>query len=132
VPHAHAALLDRLHGTQRDTTANQQGEYLFTAVLPGLYAVQVDANGFQTTTVDNVRVIIDQTATVNASLSIGQATQTVEVNSQGLTPLLDTTSSSLGGVIDNVRVEQLPLNGRDFLQLALLTGGTSPGADSLQ
>lgn len=127
VGHAHVVLLDRLHGTNRDTTANSEGEYLFPGVQPGIYAVQAEEQGFQKTTVDNVKVVIDQSATVNPVLSVGQVAQTVEVNSEGATPLLDTTSSSLGGVIDNTRVEELPLDGRNFLQLALLTGGTSPG-----
>ena len=87
--------------------------------LPGLYAVKVEQPGFRTTTIDNVQVIIDQAATVDAALAVGQVSEVVEVNAEGGTPLLDTVSNSLGGVIDNKRVEELPLNGRNFLQLAL-------------
>ncbi|HEX5284211.1 MAG TPA: carboxypeptidase-like regulatory domain-containing protein [Bryocella sp.] len=124
---AKVTLLDRQHGTSRDTTSNGQGEYQFLAVLPGIYAVRVQQTGFRTTTVDNVQVIIDQAASVDATLPVGNVDQVVEVNSEGLTPLLDTQSNELGGVIDNKRVEELPLNGRNYLQLALLTGGTVPG-----
>lgn len=127
IPNAKVTLLDRQHGTSRETMSNGQGEYQFTAVQPGLYAVRVQVAGFKMTIVDNVQVIIDQAATVNASLAVGDVSDTIEVNSEGLTPLLDTQSNELGGVIDNTRVEELPLDGRNYLQLALLTGGTVPG-----
>ena len=65
VAHAHIVLLDKLHGTSREITANEQGEYLFPGVLPGIYAVQVKQGGYETTTIDNVKVVIDQSATVN-------------------------------------------------------------------
>lgn len=132
VSHAHIVLLDKQHGTSRDTTANNQGEYLFPGVLPGIYAIRVDQPGFQTTTVDNVQVVIDQSATVNPVLAVGNVSQTVEVNSEGATPLLDTSSNALGDVINNTLVEQLPLNGRDFLQLAQLSGGVLPSTTSNQ
>ena len=88
-------------------------------MLPGTVCGKVEQPGFRTTTIDNVQVIIDQAATVDAVLAVGQVSEVVEVNAQGSTPLLDTVSNSLGGVIDNKRVEELPLNGRNFLQLAL-------------
>jgi hypothetical protein len=132
VPTARVFLLDRLHGTQRETVTNSDGGYQFSGVLPGLYAVKVEQPGFRTTTVDNVQVIIDQAATVDAVLAVGQVSEVVEVNAQGSTPLLDTVSNTLGGVIDNKRVEELPLNGRNFLQLALLVGGTQPSTTTNQ
>ncbi len=117
-------LLDNLHGTKRATLTNSQGRYLFTAVLPGLYTVQVEQKGFATAAIRNVQVIIDQNATVDTTLQVGSVSQSVEVNAEGATPLLDTTSDALGTVMDNARVEQLPLNGRNFLQLGLLAAGS--------
>lgn len=126
VPNAHVILVDKLHGTQRETTTNSDGGYQFLAVQPGTYAVRVEQTGFQAMTVDNIQVAIDQVATVNPKLTVGEVSQVVEVNDQGSTPLLDTLSNSLGGVIENKRVEELPLDGRNFLQLAALVGGTQP------
>ncbi|MBS1815021.1 MAG: carboxypeptidase regulatory-like domain-containing protein [Acidobacteria bacterium] len=123
---AHVVLIDKLHGTQRDTVTNGDGGYQFIAVLPGTYAIRVEQPGFQTTTVDNIVVAIDQVASVNPKLSVGEVSQVVEVNDQGGTPLLDTISNALGEVMENRRVEELPLNGRNFLQLANLVGGTQP------
>ena len=123
---AHVILIDKLHGTQRETATNSDGGYQFVAVLPGTYAVRVEQPGFQTTTVDNIRVAIDQVAAVNPKLAVGEVSQVVEVNDEGSTPLLDTISNALGEVMENRRVEELPLNGRNFLQLAELVGGTQP------
>ena len=124
VPGAAVHLFDTQRGTTRDTVTNSQGEYLFTAVLPGIYTVRTEQNGFKKASIQNVKVIIDQLATVNVTLQVGTVSQSVTVNSAGSTPLLDTTTNSLGTVMSNVRVEQLPLNGRDFLQLAQLVGGS--------
>jgi hypothetical protein len=117
-------LIDTQRGTARNTATNSHGEYLFTAVLPGIYTVIAKQKGFLTATIQNVQVIIDQHATVNVKLQIGTVEQSVVVNDLGATPLLDTTSDALGTVMDNKRVEDLPLNGRDFLQLAQLIGGS--------
>lgn len=124
VPGATVHLFDTQRGTTRDTVTNSQGEYLFTAVLPGIYTVSVEQKGFKESSLRNVKVIIDQLATVNVTLQVGAVSQSVTVNSAGSTPLLDTTTNSLGTVMDNARVEDLPLNGRNFLQLAQLVGGS--------
>jgi hypothetical protein len=121
---AKVRLLDTQHGTTRETVTNRQGSYSFTGVLPGIYALQTEQTGFASSFIKNVQVVIDQSATVNVVMQIGSASQAVEVDAEGATPLLDTTSNALGTVVDNVRVEQLPLNGRNFLQLGLLTAGT--------
>lgn len=124
VPGVAVQLFDTQRGITRATVTSGQGEYLFTAVLPGIYSVIVKQKGFRETSIKNVKVVIDQHATVNVTLQVGIVSQSVEVNALGATPLLDTTSNSLGTVMDNVRVEDLPLNGRNFLQLAQLVGGS--------
>jgi hypothetical protein len=132
ISHAHVVLLDKLHGTRRETFTNDEGGYQFSGLPTGLYSVTVDQAGFRTTTIDNVQVIIDQLANVSATLGVGEVSQSVQVDAQGSTPLLDVASNSLGGVIDNQRVEELPLNGRNFLQLATLIGGTQPSVTTNQ
>lgn len=124
VPSADVALMDVQRGVTRKTKTNAKGEYIFTAIQPGIYTLTVQEQGFKSATIQNVQVIIDQRATVDVVLQVGTVAQEVQVNSLGTTPLLDTASNSLGTVMDNVRVEGLPLNGRDFLQLAQLLGGS--------
>ncbi|HUV96730.1 MAG TPA: carboxypeptidase-like regulatory domain-containing protein [Acidobacteriaceae bacterium] len=117
-------LEDTRHGTTRATVTDNHGSYLFTGVLPGIYTVRAEQKGFATSVINNVQVVIDQSATVNLVLQVGTVSQSVQVNAEGATPLLDTTSNALGTVVDNARVEQLPLNGRNFLQLGLLAAGS--------
>lgn len=124
VPGATVTLYDTQRGATRHTVTNQQGEYVFTAVLPGIYTVSVQQKGFEKASIQNVKVIIDQVATVNVTLQVGEVSQSVTVNSAEATPLLDTTSNSLGTVMGRAPVEQLPLNGRNFIQLATLTSGS--------
>src|SRR5947209_12060637 len=132
VSRAHVILIDTQHGTVREATSNSEGGYQFPGIQPGIYTLKVEQPGFKTSTVANVQVIIDQVATVNATLSVGEVNEFVQVDAEGATPLLDTLSNALGGVIDNKRVEELPLNGRNFLQLATLVGGTQPNTVSNQ
>src|SRR5438309_9323333 len=110
VPSARVLLSDKQHGTQRETITNNDGVYQLPGVLPGIYAIRVEQPGFRTTTIDNVQIMIDQVATIDLVLSVGQFSAVVEVNDRGSTPSLDTVSNSLGGVIDNKRVAELPLN----------------------
>ncbi len=124
VPGAAVTLYDVQRGVTRQTITNQHGEYVFAALPPGIYTVGVRHEGFEKASVQNVKVTIDQVATVNVSLSVGKVSQSVTVNSSDATPLLDTTSSSLGTVMGNAPVEELPLNGRNFIQLATLTIGS--------
>lgn len=124
IPGAKVSLSDMQHGTTRETVTNNQGSYNFTGVLPGIYSVRTEQSGFAASLIKNVQVVIDQSATVNVEMQVGSVSQAVQVDAEGATPLLDTTSNALGTVVDNVRVEQLPLNGRNFLQLGLMTAGT--------
>jgi len=117
-------LHDTQHGTERETTSNGNGNYLFTGVLPGIYEIRAEQKGFKPTIIKNIQLIIDQNANINVSLQVGAVSQSIEVNAAGATPLLDTTSNALGTVIDNTRVEDLPLNGRNFLQLGLLAASS--------
>ena len=125
VPAAKVELTDTQRGASRQTETNQSGDYVFNAVQAGIYTLQVSRSGFQTSTVKNVRVAVNQLATVDMTMQLGAVTQTVQVNAEGETPLLETASNALGTVVDQVRVEELPLNGRDFMQLGFLAGATS-------
>ena len=101
------------------------GSYLFPALAPGFYTLTFSKEGFKTTTISNFRVVVRQSAVIHATLEIGVVTQSITVNAGGAAVLLDTTSDALGTVVDDKRVESLPLNGRNFLQLGLITAGTT-------
>ncbi len=107
------------------------GDYVVTGLNPGFYAVRVSMKGFQTTSVNNVEIVVGQSVRVDVALRLGETTTTVEVTTTA--PLLDTESGTLGHVITNKQIVDLPLNGRSFYELArLLPGGALlPGGGNL-
>ncbi|MEO7145651.1 MAG: carboxypeptidase-like regulatory domain-containing protein, partial [Bryobacteraceae bacterium] len=130
VPAARVELIDVARGVSRETTANASGDYTFNAVTAGIYTLRVSLAGFETSDVNNVQVAVNQRATVDVSMKVGAVSESVQVNAEGETPLLETASNALGTVIDQRRVEDLPLNGRDFLQLGALSGGIATPSGS--
>lgn len=109
--------------TTHATVSGKSGEYVLPALPPGDYTVTVDAPGFRTLVHSGVSLQISQQAKLNLTLEIGQASETVEVT--GTPPLLQAQSSSLGTVVNEKLVNQLPLNGRNFVQLATLSPGVN-------
>jgi hypothetical protein len=111
-------------GVARQTHADAQGEFNAQFMLLGTYSITVTAAGYQSQTLAGITLQVDQTANLTISLTVGSVTQSVEVTSAA--PLVDTTSSSLGQVIDNHQVLSMPLNGRNPFALGLLVGNTAP------
>jgi hypothetical protein len=101
---------------------DSSGNYTVTPLDPGTYTVSAGAAGFQTTVRNGIELSVGQSAEVDLGLVIGATATRVEVNTT--TPILNTESGSLGQVISNTQVVDLPLNGREFTELAQL----SPGA----
>ena len=111
------------------TTADSGGGYTFTPVRIGTYSITVTYQGFQTTTQKNIVVNVGSALAVNFALKPGQVTEVVEVTTT--TPLLETQTSSVGQVIDQKNVNDLPLNGRNFTFLAQLGAGiNTPQSDT--
>jgi len=111
------------------TTADASGVYNFSPVRIGSYSITVTYQGFQTTTQKNIVVNVGSALAVNFALKPGQVTEMVEVTST--TPLLETQTSSVGQVIDQKSVNDLPLNGRNFTFLAQLGAGVNtPQSDT--
>lgn len=100
------------------------GEYTVTSLDPGSYTVSVTAAGFQNVVRKGIDLTVGQAQGVNFDLSVGSTTTQVVVNSTG--PVLNTESGSLGLVVSNNQVVNLPLNGRTFTQLAELSPGVAP------
>ncbi len=107
-------------------TTDENGQYAADVLRIGTYSVTVEKPGFQKAVQSNVDVGVNQTARVDIALRIGSAVETVQVTAAP--PLLQTEASSLGTIETERRISELPLNGRDFIQLAYLgPAGCFPG-----
>jgi hypothetical protein len=105
------------------THSGKNGDYVLTQLPPGDYTVTVDAPGFSKLVQSGLNLQVNQQARLDLTLKIGQQSETVEVTSHP--PLLESESSSIGTVVGQQMVNQLPLNGRNFTQLATLSPGVT-------
>lgn len=124
VPGATVKLTNVRTGVVLQTVSDASGNYSFPAAQPGEYSLEFSKPGFATYSITQFTVIVGQRETENANLNIASTAQTVTVQANGLANLLETQSNDLGNVIGPQSVQQLPLNGRNFLQLGLLSGAT--------
>jgi hypothetical protein len=106
-----------------DTVSDGSGNYILSFLQPGDYSLSVEAAGFRKLVQSGVTLQINQQARVNLTLQLGEVSQTLEVTGQA--PLLESESSSLGTVVTQKLVNDLPLNGRNFIQLATLSPGVN-------
>src|SRR5438105_2379236 len=106
------------------TTTDSSGNYVATALPPGRYSVSVEHTGFKKALSAGINVSVQDRIGVNIMMEVGQVSETVEV--LAVAQALQTDSSYLGQVVDSQRIVDLPLNGRFFTRLALLTSGTLP------
>jgi hypothetical protein len=121
---AKVTVTDVDRGQTFTTTTTETGEYVASSLRVGRYTVTVEKTGFKKAVSEPVDLDVQQRAAVNIKLEVGRQTEQVLVT--GAAPLLETETSELGQVVDSRRAANLPLNGRNFAQLALLTAGTSP------
>lgn len=106
----------------REVQTNEAGAFSFPALPPGTYTVRAELQGFQTGT-RAAQLHVEQTLRVDFSLGIGTLTETTEVT--GVAPLITTENATVGTVIENRRIVELPLNGRNFLSLVALSPNVS-------
>jgi Carboxypeptidase regulatory-like domain/TonB dependent receptor len=129
VPNAQVTLLNTDQGLTLVIQTNDSGEYTFSPVRIGHYSLTVTAKGFSKTTQANLTVNVSQHLQVNVLLKLGASTEVVEVNTAP--PQLQTEEASVGQVMTEKSVNDLPLNGRNFTFLAQLGAGTqTPQADT--
>jgi Carboxypeptidase regulatory-like domain len=110
-------------GLTRQVKTDESGHYTAPLLPVAIYTIRVESQGFQTTEQKDLRLQVDEQREVNFSLNPASVSSTVEVS--GTEVAVETTNPSLGQVITEQQVAQLPLNGRDFVQLASLTPGAT-------
>jgi hypothetical protein len=118
VPGATVTVTNTATNGTRNTTTNAEGLYTFPDVPPGLYGLKVELQGFKTAEIRSLKVDVQQTVRVDVPLQVGALDETVTVT--GTATFLNTQSTTLGTVIDNKVVTELPLNGRQYLNLVAI------------
>ncbi len=107
----------------RQTVTTMGGDYAFPSLPPGSYTVRVEKNGFKTSESKNLTVSVQQSVRMDFVLAVGQVSESISVEASAVQ--LDSESATVGTVIDNKRIVELPLNGRNYLQLVALTGNAT-------
>ena len=118
---AAVAITDTQRGITRATVTNSSGEFLVPNLLPGIYLVRVSAPGFRSVVRENIGLEVAQDIRIDFVLPPGDTQQTVTVNEEA--PLVDATSAVLGGTLTNQTINEMPLNGRNFMNLLQLRPG---------
>lgn len=121
IPNAIVTLTNAQTGVVLNATTDGSGAYSFPALSPGLYSIEFHKDTFAAYKVASFNLVVGQKATENAKLGVSTS-QEVVVEASGLSNLIDPSSNDMGTVIGPQSVENLPLNNRNFLQLALLSG----------
>lgn len=119
---AEITLLSEAIGIERKAVTDSEGRYQFAALPLAKYRIEARANGFKTQTVEHVRVDVARISTVDFELEVGNASEILNVTSDDT--MIERTSISVGQVINERTTQELPLNGRHFIDLGLLVPGS--------
>jgi hypothetical protein len=123
-------LRNELTGANRGLESNDNGLFYFTLLPSGTYEFTVEAKGFKQYHDTHVRVQVAQVGRIDVSMELGSVTETLEVESN--ISVVNSGNASEGAIITGEKLPSLPLNGRQFLQLALLVPGVNPGGRAVQ
>lgn len=121
VPEAQVSAREVDTGAQRTVTSNAEGYYTIPLLPPGNYSVTVTKEGFNPVSHPIITLAVGDNATIDATLTVGAVAQTVSVTS--VAPLVDTQTGTINRVVDQQRIVDLPLNGRDITQLLTVQAG---------
>jgi hypothetical protein len=127
VPNADVTLTNTQTGEERKAQTNENGAYVLTQIQPGTYDLSVRLQGFKEYVNKGFQLNVNDRKTLNVTLETGAVSETVTVT--GETPLIQTTPT-VGDVVENRRVVELPLNNRNFLQLMTIVPGVTSSGDS--
>src|SRR6266508_3483486 len=122
MPGAQILVVNEGTGAERNTVSDSSGEYRVPALPPGDYRLEVRLSGFQTSLVKAIRLEVAQTRVQNVRLAVGGLAE--EVSVVGEAPVVESTTTSVGQVINQRTVQEIPLNGRHFVDLGLLIPGS--------
>jgi hypothetical protein len=125
---AHITVTNLSTGLVRTVTSNENGNFLVPALPVGQYSVKAEMSGFKTFTVADVALAEGDRLRIDEHMEVGQATESVNVTAQ--TPALQADTSSVGTLINTQAVQDLPLNGRNFIRLAQLSAGVNEDGDN--
>ena len=133
VPNAAVSVKANATGVSTDVTTNADGLYTAPNLTPGVYTVTITAPGFQKSVQNNVTMTVGGAQTLNLTMQVGQSTQTVEVTAEA--PTVNLSNAEIGGIQNEKTIEELPLNGRSWSDLANLQAGvyqlrTQPGIET--
>jgi hypothetical protein len=128
VPGATVTLTNNATGERRTATSGADGSYRFVNLVPGTYKVEVESSGFRRYTRDQIQVNVESVVRVDVAMQLGNVEQTVEV--VGDVPVLQTETAAIGSVVATRPVQELPLNGRNVLNLVSLAPGVVPQGSS--
>src|SRR5580704_9043040 len=115
VPNAQVSIVHVATKESRQTRSNERGEFSLSYVRIGEYTVSAEAGGFKKETLTGIELKVDQTVNLRMRLEVGGVSESVEVTSAA--PLIESATSSLGQVIENRQILDLPLNGRNAFAL---------------
>ena len=119
VPGASVTVTNKATGATRKVITNSEGLYSFPSLPPGTYELKVEQAGFKISLNDNVRLEVQQAARLDVAMEVGQVGETVTISTA--TALLNSENTTIGTVIENKIVTELPLNGRQYLNLVALS-----------
>src|SRR5207248_2741296 len=122
VPNTRVVVTNQGTGVTSSTQTDASGAYLFPSLPIGVYRIEVSASSFQTAVIGNVKLEVATAVTQNVQLKVGESTQRVEIVADAA--VIEMTTNSMGQVINDKTVQEIPLNGRHFTDLSLLTPGT--------
>ena len=121
VPGAKIDVTEVNTGLHSDAVSNASGNYVVSNLKPGDYKIEIEKQGFTKQTQEGINLVVSQVARLDFTLNVGSTTETVEIT--GHAPVLETSTASIGQIIESKAVSDLPLNGRNFLQLSKLSAG---------
>jgi hypothetical protein len=124
LPGARVRVIELQTNQVRSIISNESGEFSFPILPVGEYRVETELAGFKKNVTNNIKLIVDQTVKLELSLEVGEVSQTIEVT--GSPTLVESSVPTLKSVIDQKRIQELPLEGRNVLKLMLLVPGVQP------
>ncbi len=123
VPNAAVTATDRSRGAQRRAETTEFGEYFFSHLEPGLYDLRFEAENFAVLLIESFEVRIGETASLSPQLSVAAAAESIAVSAEAARPIIEPDKTQQSDHIDFISIRNLPINRRDYLDLALLTPG---------